>query len=516
MTLQTRIVGALVVAALVPMAVVIAVPLVQAGKRAREETARRRDRALRQATVLLNDERRSLATEADRAARELASEPDAQTAVVRGPEAVAKPVAVRLAERHGFSAVSILGAADVPLAETHPDETTLAIVERRPVKTEHETLTLVVSRDLGEGFAAKAGELADAGARFAASCTDDEVALPIDRGSALCLAVAPADARSLRRDLLGSLAGVATIAVILALLVGALLASRIASPIRLLSLRAEQISEERSRPMTLLPERDETRRLTLAFDQMLDALAASERQRLAAERAAAWEEIARRLAHEIKNPLSPIQLAVENLRRVRDRSPDTFDRALEEETSTILEEVGALRALVDEFAQFARLPRPRIGPCDPKAVLDQTLVLFSGRIETMGVHVAVEASDAPPTIRADAEQLGRVMKNVLANALDAMERVTRRELSVAMRTIGPDLAITFRDTGSGFDAEALRRVFEPYFTTRGDHGGTGLGMAIAYRIVTEHGGTIRAEGAPGRGASITIVLPASGPPSDRA
>ncbi|HEX4826418.1 MAG TPA: ATP-binding protein [Candidatus Polarisedimenticolaceae bacterium] len=507
MTLQTRIVGALVVAALVPMAVVIAVPLAQSRKRADEETAHRRDRALKLAAVLLNDERRSLATEADRAARELGAEPEDLAALVRGPEAIAKPVAVRLAERHGFTAVSILGDADVTLAEAGTVET-LVLIERRPVKTEHETLTLVVSRSLGDDFAAKAGELADAGARFAATCTGDEVAVPIDRGHALCLTVVPADAKSLRRDLLGSFAGVASIAVILALLVGALLASRIASPIRRLAVRAEKISEERSRPITLLPEQDETRRLTLAFDQMLDALSASERQRLAAERAAAWEEIARRLAHEIKNPLSPIQLAVENLRRVREKSPETFDRALEEETATILEEVGALKTLVDEFAQFARLPQPRIGPCDPKAVLEQTLVLFSGRIESMGVHLSVQADDAPKTIHADVEQLGRVFKNVVANALDAMERSSRRELAVAMRRTGSDLAIEFRDTGSGFDAEALRRVFEPYFTTRGDHGGTGLGMAIAYRIVTDHGGTIRAEGAPGRGAAITILLPA--------
>ena len=171
MTLQTRIVGALLVAALVPMAVVIAVPLVQSGKRAREETARRRDRALRQAAVLLNDERRSLATEADRAARGLASDPDDQTAVVRGPEAVARPVALRLAERHGFGAVAILGDAGVPLAEFRADEgegDAVTLVERRPVKTEHETLTLVVSRFLGTGFAGKAGELADGAARFAA------------------------------------------------------------------------------------------------------------------------------------------------------------------------------------------------------------------------------------------------------------------------------------------------------------------------------------------------------------
>jgi nitrogen fixation/metabolism regulation signal transduction histidine kinase len=247
--------------------------------------------------------------------------------------------------------------------------------------------------------------------------------------------------------------------------------------------------------------------MTVAFDQMLDALERSERQRLSAERVAAWEEIAKRLAHEIKNPLSPIQLAVENLERTRRLAPESFDQAFDIETRTIKEEVRSLRLLVDEFAQFARLPRPHLAPCDPRAVLDQALSLYAGRIAEMKVALSVETGSAPATIRADAEQLGRVLKNVIANALDAMEESSDRRLFVAVSAEGDRVSFVVRDTGRGFDAETLRRVFEPYFTTRAGRGGTGLGMAIARRIAVEHGGTLHAEGVTGRGATITLRIP---------
>jgi nitrogen fixation/metabolism regulation signal transduction histidine kinase len=497
MTLGTRIVGALILAALVPMIVVVVMPLVQAGKRAQEETEHRLEQARRQAEGLVDDLRVEVSREADRAAADLAADRDALAAVLRGPGTVAAPVARSLAERHGFDRVTILGESGATLAE-HGGEGApggAALAEERPVRTDHETLTLRATR------------LAGLPARLSpARCTGPSVEILVG-GAALCLEVKAADARDVRRDLLTSFAGVAPVALLVALLVGAVLASRIARPIRLLAERAEQISAERSRPITLLPERDETRRLTVAFDQMLDALSASERQRLAAERTAAWEEIARRLAHEIKNPLSPIQLAVENLKRARERSPESFDRTFQDETAVILEEVGSLRALVDEFAQFARLPRPRIEPCDPRAIVAQAAALFAARIEAMGVRLRIDAAAAPATIRADADQVGRVLKNVLANALDAMESSPRKELAVTVRAAGGMASFEVRDSGPGFDPEALRRIFEPYFTTRGDRGGTGLGMAIAHRIATEHGGSIRAEAAPGGGALVTLTLP---------
>ena len=522
MTLRTRIVGALIVAALLPMAVVLAVPLAQAERRAREETARRVSHAQRLATDLVDESRASMAAAADQAAGDLASDHDALTAVLRGPESVARPVARGLAERHGLATVAVSGESGVVLAAygDPPPPGDAVLRETRRVRSDRETLTLVATRTLGSAFALRAAKYSGGDARMgpegAAGCAVPAAEVAVTDGIALCIGVLPAHARGLRRDLLESFAGVAPVAFVAALLVGLVLAFRISNPIRALASRAEDIAAERARPMSLLPEKDETRRLTVAFDEMLDALSASERQRLAAERAAAWEEIARRLAHEIKNPLSPIQMAVENLRRTRERAPEAFDRSFADETATILEEVASLRALVDEFAQFARLPRAQPAPSDPRAIAAQALALFSGRIETMGVTVRLDDAGAPPVVRADAEQIGRVLKNVVANALDAMEGSAVRTLSFVIRARDRSVVFEVADSGPGLDAEAQRRIFEPYFTTRGDRGGTGLGMAIAHRIAVEHGGSIRADAAPGGGARLTLTIPVDGPPLDRA
>src|SRR5207245_7681777 len=127
--------------------------------------------------------------------------------------------------------------------------------------------------------------------------------------------------------------------------------------------------------------------LGLAFNRMLEALSESESQRGAAERIAAWQEVARRIAHEVKNPLSPIRLAVENLRRTRQKAPEEFERSFEEETTTILEEVESLRPVVEEFPLFARLPRPRAIACDLHQLISQTLALFAPRVQAAEVTV---------------------------------------------------------------------------------------------------------------------------------
>jgi signal transduction histidine kinase len=137
------------------------------------------------------------------------------------------------------------------------------------------------------------------------------------------------------------------------------------------------------------------------------------------------------------------------------------------------------------------------------------------------VRVTMNDAESPPSIRADAEQIGRVLKNVISNALDAMQTVSDRHLEITVRRVEGTrrgaaayyVEVAVRDNGTGFTADALRRVFEPYFTTRSGSGGTGLGMAIAYRIVADHGGTIRAGEAPGGGATITMRLPIDGPPA---
>ncbi len=518
MTLGARIVAVLALAALLPMAVVLIVPLTQAERRARDETARRVATAGSQASAVLAEERAALRADADRAAAALSGSTADQITLVRGPETAARSVASNLAERFRLDSVEITSTDGALVASSETPSAapgTALLTERRTVVAERESLTLSVRRVLAEPFAKRVSEMTGETTRLGpldpGSCPEPRATIPIDASATLCVAVPAANTREIRMEFLRSFAGVAASALVAALVVGGFLASRISRPIRRLAERAEAISRERAHPITLLPEKDETRRLTVAFDQMLDALAASERKRLTAERTAAWEEIARRLAHEIKNPLSPIQLAVENLKRARERSPETFDAALAIESKTILEEVASLRALVDEFARFAQLPRPSVGACDPRAILDKALALYSARIASMSIAVDVRVEEAPGTICADAEQIGRVLKNVIANALDAIEGRQERRITVTIRRRGATVSFVVADTGRGFDAEALRRVFTPYFTTRADRGGTGLGMAISQRIAVEHGGSLHVATGPAGGAVVTLTLPIDGP-----
>jgi signal transduction histidine kinase len=324
---------------------------------------------------------------------------------------------------------------------------------------------------------------------------------------------APAgDAAAVRRDAQAAFLGVAPLALGTAVAVGALLAAGIARPVRALAARVEAITAEHAAPFTPVRATDEVRGLTAAFDRMLGALSASERQRLAAERVAAWQEVARRVAHEVRNALSPIGLAVENLRRTRERDPHAIDRALDLEGAAILDQVESLRRLVDEFSRFARLPAPRPAPCDLGVVAGQALQFLAPRIAAQGTEVTVDGGGAPHPVRADADQIGRAIGNVAANALDAMENAPLRRLTITLRATARGWEeVEVRDTGPGLGPEALRRVFEPYYTTRGERGGTGLGMAIVHRIVTEHGGTVSVRSA--GGAIVTLRLPAGGPPA---
>jgi nitrogen fixation/metabolism regulation signal transduction histidine kinase len=257
------------------------------------------------------------------------------------------------------------------------------------------------------------------------------------------------------------------------------------------------------------------RRLTEAFDGMLAALADSERRHAAAQRIAAWQEVARYLAHEVRNPLSPIQLAVQNLRRAREKGALPFERAFDQETAVILEEVESLRRLVDEFSLFARLPPLAAVRCDLRQIAAQALSLHAPRIAEGGVRLEFDETGPPAWIHADPEQIGRVLKNVIANALCALEPVAERSLALEIRRAtsprGAVLVLEVRDSGVGLSREAAPRAFEPYFTTRPEKGGTGLGLAIAYRIVTEHGGRIEIDGTPGRGAVVAIELPVERP-----
>ena len=229
-----------------------------------------------------------------------------------------------------------------------------------------------------------------------------------------------------------------------------------------------------------------------------------------AQRAAAWREVAQRLAHEIKNPLTPIQLSTERIRRLVERagsggSAPQVVSAVEECAALIGREVTALKSLVDEFSAFARFPVSQPVQSNLNAIIDAALNVFDGRLDGIGVHRELVA-DLPP-VQADPEQLKRAVVNLIDNAAEALEHSRLREIWVKT-ALDPDrelVELTVADSGPGISPDVKEKLFVPYFSTKGR--GTGLGLAIVSRIVSEHRGYIRVEENRPCGSKFIIELP---------
>jgi two-component system nitrogen regulation sensor histidine kinase NtrY len=237
---------------------------------------------------------------------------------------------------------------------------------------------------------------------------------------------------------------------------------------------------------------------------------------LRAQKAAAWQEVAQRIAHEIKNPLTPIQLSAQRLSRYLDRSrsnpaqsaapdPPELVRLVGECSALIEREVAALESLVGEFSQFARFPTARLSPADPNAIVTEALAVFGGRLE--GIHVRKDLAPDLPAIRADGELLRRVVVNLIDNAAEAMEGSSVKELLLLTRfnSERETVEIIVADSGHGISPEDKDRLFLPHFSTKDR--GTGLGLAIASRIMAEHYGSIRVEDNSPIGARFILQLP---------
>ncbi len=222
-----------------------------------------------------------------------------------------------------------------------------------------------------------------------------------------------------------------------------------------------------------------------------------------AQKVAAWREVARRLAHEIKNPLTPIQLCAERLRRHFSGAPPGARALVDECTSTIVGEVESLKGLVDEFSQFARMPAPRTVPTDLPQLIRNTLALYNGIFSTVDIEQRV--TDQLPLVRLDAEQIRRVIINLVDNAVEAMEG--RGQIIVETQCDAPNhvARIIVADDGPGIPPEERDKLFLPYYSTKGR--GSGLGLAIVRRIIAEHGGNIDVADRAPRGSQFTIELP---------
>jgi len=236
---------------------------------------------------------------------------------------------------------------------------------------------------------------------------------------------------------------------------------------------------------------------------------------LQAQKAAAWQEVAQRIAHEIKNPLTPIQLSAQRLLRYLDRSSAAnpkaqrteFEKLSAECAGLIEREVQTLESLVDEFSQFARFPAARLAPADLNPIVASALELFQDRLD--GIIVSTDLAGSLPSVKVDPELIRQVVANLIDNAAESMEGAPIRRLRVSTRTEsdGDAVVIEVSDSGHGISPEDKEKLFLPHFSTKGR--GTGLGLAIASRIIAEHNGTIRVEDNMPAGARFLIRFPAA-------
>jgi len=304
------------------------------------------------------------------------------------------------------------------------------------------------------------------------------------------------------------------VSVAAALIAAMLLARGLSKPLSNLADEARKVARGEARPIRVAGS-GEIADLTGAFDRMLDDLGATRRRLAATTRVAAWREVARRVAHEVKNPLAPIRAAVETLRRLRARQDPAFDDYFDEATRTVLGEVKRISDIVTEFTRFARLPPPKPEPLDLVAVARDVVKLHEP--EAGDVKLVVEAPRPLPPVLADRDQIVQVLTNLVQNALDAMRGGGAKTgtIRVILEPLGVNAAAADRvamsvcDEGPGVAPEMIARLFEPYATSK-EHG-TGLGLAIAQRIAVEHGGELSYVARPG-GAEFRMVLPVEGPP----
>jgi two-component system nitrogen regulation sensor histidine kinase NtrY len=250
---------------------------------------------------------------------------------------------------------------------------------------------------------------------------------------------------------------------------------------------------------------DEVGAVAAAFNFMMEDLRSSKERLVIAERIAAWQEIARRLAHEIKNPLTPIQMAMDTLRKTWKKQHPSFGEILEESTTTVMEEADRLKHIVSEFSAFARMPKPEFQRLDLNELVRSALALYQGGAAPIGITLFAPL----PQIDADKNQLNQVVLNLVENARDAIGQRPDGHITVSTRLgeAGDRALLIVEDNGPGIPGDLKDKVFAPYFTTKHAKGGTGLGLAIVHRIVSDHGGRIAVADTPGGGARFAIELP---------
>jgi len=283
--------------------------------------------------------------------------------------------------------------------------------------------------------------------------------------------------------------------------------ARITSPVQQLAAGAREVAAGNWHARVDVPVGGEIAELARAFNHMTLQLATQREQLVQSERVAAWRELARRLAHELKNPLFPLQITVENLQRARERSAGEFDEVFRESTNTLLAELSNLKSIVGRFSDFAKMPAPDLKSVNMNDVVRDALRPFYAQFTAVGrpsITPEMYLEEDIPAIEADPELLHRAVQNLVLNALDAMPAGGTLTIRTRPGTEGGVL-FEIADTGAGLTREECERLFTPYYTTK--QYGTGLGLAIVQSVVSDHTAKISVESEAGHGTTFRIEFP---------
>lgn len=297
--------------------------------------------------------------------------------------------------------------------------------------------------------------------------------------------------------------GIAGLGIIFAVLASLWIAARISRPIEELALAAGRVATGDWETRVDIRALDEVGDLARSFNNMTRQLSDQRDKLLQAERVAAWRELARRLAHELKNPLMPLQITVENMVRAKKLPKKQFDEVFKESTATLTEEIDNLKTIVGRFSDFSKLPKPEAVEMDAREAVRRVVKLYGPALEEKHIELGTSIGAEPLPILGDSELLHRALSNLVLNAMDAMPE--GGTLTVSAVRAKETARISVSDTGAGLTPEECERLFTPYYTTK-QHG-TGLGLAIVQSVVADHNGTIAVESVEGGGARFVIGLP---------
>ena len=296
--------------------------------------------------------------------------------------------------------------------------------------------------------------------------------------------------------------------VVLAILLSSWASARVTRPVVQLARAAQDVASGDWNTSVEVEGHDEVAQLAESFNRMTTELLAQKERLVQTERVAAWRELARRLAHELKNPLFPLQLTVENLIRAKSQNSEIFEEIFRESSQTLLAEISNLKGIIGRFSEFSKMPQPQLQRVQVNEVVEAVARLFQAQFQAHGgntIQCDIELGRGLQPIAADPELLHRALSNLVLNAMDAMP--DGGTLTLRTRTDDGNITVEVSDTGSGLTPEECDRIFTPYYTSK-KHG-TGLGLAIVQSVVSDHGGRISIRSEPGKGTTFVIALPSN-------